>query len=1324
DFESVQAFPAFRGHGPHANMEYTLQAGRDFFAINYGMGGIGALIWANRIEVGPMQKCVTCKYEEFFLSSWPNGDPAQIVDVPSNVWQNTDKDTQKPGPTDLKPTKVLYPDDPSNVNHSYLGDHTKFRILHGGTNITHVHHQHAHQWLHSPNSDDSHYRDSQMISPGAAYTLDYVYRGSGNKNQTPGDSIFHCHFYPHFAQGMWALWRVHDTFEAGTELDENGIPVAGPNVWNRALPDGEIAEGTPTPAVVPLPTYPMAPMPGRVRVVAATSPADNTKEVGFKIEFNQTDLNNGKNPGYPFFIPGVAGQRITHPPLDFAVDNSGVVLNGGLPRHLIVDGDGLYEKHNRWDFTKEYKELVAFEVPEGGTPAEQVAMQRHADRKFASFLPENGNPSPDDFLFNGQPPIGGAPWADPGIRLDGCPVADNDPTAVNDDGTLCTDAPGPFDENVRHYKVVDFQLDVVLNKKGWHYPQQRISALWADLPATRSNTRKPQPLFFRANSGEVVEYWLANLVPAYYELDDFQVRTPTDVLGQHIHLVKFDVLASDGAANGYNYEDGTLAAEEVRGLVTHINLGGGLYPDASGGTPVTLATKCIPALGPDPNAPFGDPCTPGQAGEWMGAQATVQRWYVDPLLNNDGEDRTIRTVFTHDHFGPSTHQQAGLSAGLVVVPNDSDWRDPETGIMMGGKNHPQGNRPAGQIVDGGPTSWVADIITDPTSESYREFMLEFQDRALLYMATSQTAVVSYEEYAEETIGDTPPDAVRQKIGGWVCADETRLSCTASAPNFAIGAPTDSSVTRPSPQLVTNTFGVGGYSLNYRNEPIDLRLFDPPGGTTPPDSTDLSYIYASIPRADPAQNCQPTGSINQTPVCTGSAGGPHDFQFPPPFIDAGPQDPYTPLLRAYPGDDVQIRVLVGAHMSAHSMTLHGLRWLFEPSLANSGYRSTQGMGISEHYEMVFKVPYTNPDLEVADYAYVPSSSGIGQTFGNWGILRSYQSNKTGDAPGAGLLPTLPQNPNPWDHSPQVCPGDVDRTYNVVAVQAKEVIGSALEYNARGRPGTLEQKIVAEIALIYVQEDDLIVGAGGLETGTLTLKPGRKTEPLILRAAAGECIQVNLTNRVLRLDQDDMENPWPSCDDLPSANSLINAKVRVVSPNPIKLRTSCRVGLHAQLVSFDVTESNGVNVGLNPDITVAVGETKSVIWYAGTSVPDGNGGTMHTPVEFGSASLSPSAPRMQHEFGLIGALIIEPEGSAWCEDDNSRAQARVYANPGSGFSCEYPGPGPASFREFVAIVQDDVRALSLTPGEQQPPNMAPWTRAVNYRTEPLAYRFVDA
>ena len=53
----------------------------------------------------------------------------------------------------------------------------------------------------------------------------------------------------------------------------------------------------------------------------------------------------GVNPGYPFFIPGVAGHRPPHPPLD-------TVDDGGLPRHVIVGGTLDLESTTRLDFSK------------------------------------------------------------------------------------------------------------------------------------------------------------------------------------------------------------------------------------------------------------------------------------------------------------------------------------------------------------------------------------------------------------------------------------------------------------------------------------------------------------------------------------------------------------------------------------------------------------------------------------------------------------------------------------------------------------------------------------------------------------------------------------------------------------------------------------------------------------------------------------------------------------------------------------------------------------------------------------------------------------
>ena len=104
----------------------------------------------------------------------------------------------------------------------------------------------------------------------------------------------------------------------------------------------------------------------------------------------------------------------------------------------------------------------------------------------------------------------------------------------------------------------------------------------------------------------------------------------------------------------------------------------------------------------------------------MGAQTTIQRWFLDPQVDNSNVDRTLRTVFTHDHFGPSTHQQAGLYAGLLVEPTGSTWTSNDGLTTFGSRS------------DGGPTSWQARILTKNAADSYREFMLEFQDLQLAY----------------------------------------------------------------------------------------------------------------------------------------------------------------------------------------------------------------------------------------------------------------------------------------------------------------------------------------------------------------------------------------------------------------------------------------------------------------------------------------------------------------------------------------------------------------------------------------------------------------
>jgi hypothetical protein len=1272
----VQAFPWF-SQAQNASTP-TLNAGADSFAINYGAAGIAAEILANRMKLGPGADCDECKFEEFFLSSWVGGDPSMVVDVPANTPCTTGQleDYAQTVPNALNPpcvpgkpagaaraSKAYFPDDPSNVYHSYLGDRARFRILHAGAAVHHVHHHHAHQWLQSAGSDVSAYLDSQAIGPGASYTLDLVYDGSGNRNLTAGDSIFHCHFYPHFASGMWALFRVHDVFEAGTPLTD-GRPSPG----GRALPDPEILRGTPIPALLPLPTRPMAPWPAPAEII------NGQVKLG----------DGGGNPGYPFFVPGRAGHRPPHPPMDFAVDGK-EVLDGGLPRHLITKAEVKHEVHNSLDFSKDLGKTHAVELPEDGTPAEKAAMAAHAQKSIATYLPDG---TPGRFKMNGLPPAPGAPFANPGLGVDG---------------------------KVRHYRGASLQVDAVFNKRGWHYPQQRMMALWDDVKEILSGEKPPEPLFFRAHSDDVVEYWHTNLVPAYYELDDFQVRTPTDIIGQHIHLVKFDVLASDGAANGFNYEDGTFSPEEVRGRIDGINQAGGLLP-YGGGKPRSLRSKAIGALGCGPRAAADakPDCSnvPKAQRQWLGAQATVQRWWVDPLLDRSGNDRTFMTVFTHDHFGPSTHQMAGLYGGLLIEPAGSTWTMQDGRPMNSALGAP--NRRA----DGGPTSYAANILPKGGQRAYREFALAWGDLQLAYGPGSRTQPDCYpgQDPALFHCKPLPPGASYANYRGW--ADTTHAkncpSCPPAnppptpycpAPAHGVPAPTPAC---PMPYLISD-FGAGIVSMNYRGEPLPHRVDPPPIMPIMPIKsgveTDLAHVFRSIPRSDATMSNQPAGGAKIDPTCRGDCP-----TFPLRPISAGmnPTDPYTPLLRAYEDDPVQIRMLVGSHTSMHDFTMHGLKWQHAPFDPNSGFRNSQFMILSEHFEALFTVPRSAGE-QGADYLYNPSASYEGLTNGAWGLLRAYRKATPDLAP-------LPGNLNPPPALATGLPRGLSddcslglpclRQFNVSAVTVKQLLGEkgTLSYNERGinlgsKGYDKAHPLNDPNAIVYVRDDDI------LDSGRL--RQGVALEPLVLRAAAGDWIKVRLSNRV------NGEEPVFRAKE--SANRPAGTTAYSFGYADIKMSTSASVGLHPQLLAFDITSSNGANVGNNPVQTVspsdpkcsAVGvPCKDYLWYAGTLERSADGELRATPVEFGAVNLQPADPLMQAYHGLFGALVIEPKGASWVEDPGTHTSATVFSADGG------------VFRDFTLMFQNDI-SMELNGQSLYAASMP--LSAFNYRSDPFFYRY---
>lgn len=1230
----VQAFPDYYTT-PGTNL--VVSGGGDGFSINYGASGIVNEILANRLKIGPAADCPECKFEEFFLSSWPGGDPGLIVDIPANLncagnWLSniatssagstagtvtaSDWGTRNCKNADtprIKPTKAFYPDDPSNVYHSYLGDHTIFRVLHAGASVHHVHHHHAHQWLFAPDQPGSSYLDSQAIGPGSTFSMELVYYGAGNQNLTAGDSIFHCHFYPHFASGMWALFRVHDTLELGTELDADGRPKPG----SRALPDPEIATGTPTPAVVPLPTYAQAPVPAPVEIA------------GGQVHFAKKP---DRNPGYPFFVPGLAGHRAPHPPLAFARDKD-TVLDGGLPRHLVLGGQVKTEVHSQTDYTKNLDRIDALRLPEEGTVVEQLAMKAHEQRLHRGITPDG---APADFIETGAPRASGAPFANP-------------------------TPPDQKDAARRLYKGADVQIDTVFNKAGWHYPQQRMMALWSDVKPLIDGTKPPEPLFVRANNGETVEYWQTNLVPSYYELDDYQVRTPTDIIGQHIHLVKFDVLAADGAANGFNYEDGTFSPQEVRDRINAINQLRGLCDPAPG--MIDIPSVCpagsqrkpltaipIPALGEGP----------GQ--EWRGAQATVRLWYVDPLKDL-ARERSYMTVFTHDHFSPSTHQEAGLYGGLLIEPKGSSWTRPDGSPLGQGRD------------DGGPTSYAANILppTGSPDKSYREFALAWADTQLVYGNASKSRPDCY---------PTPPSAPgcvgpAKVYTGW--------TDTANATNPA----TNAAGAQP---LVIADFGSGMFSMNYRNEPLPLRLDN--ANPSNPQAGDAAWSYASIAGRNAQFSVQPAPGSKINPACTDTSC----FIFPKNPISSGMknEDPFTPLLNVFPQDPVQIRLLSGGFTTMHDIITHGLPWKFEPYNPNSGWRESQLALLSEHFELHVTAP------RAGDYLYATSASYEGMSNGLWGLLRAAETQPD--------LKPLPSNPTPANlpftppEVSQQCSGGVPclRIFAVTALTIEQALGkgAALTYNGRGltlSTGFATNEVLNDpMAIIYVRNEDLCERDSSDCVNGGMLKRGITVEPLVLRVAAGDVVQVTLSNAV----------------DTSAATFTTNisgARVGVPYSNPyagINLTPSTTVGLHPQLLAQDVTSGNGINVGDNPASTASPMGNRNYTWYAGTLEAVPGGAPKATPVEFGALNLMPADPLNHPYRGLFGGLVVEPAGSSFVEDPASHMSATVFLKDGS------------SFREFVAIGQDDADILLNGKSNYAAGNAL---SAVNYRTEPAIYRY---
>lgn len=191
--------------------------------------------------------------------------------------------------------------------------------------------------------------------------------------------------------------------------------------------------------------------------------------------------------------------------------------------------------------------------------------------------------------------------------------------------------------------------------------------------------------------------------------------------------------------------------------------------------------------------------------------------------------------------------------------------------------------------------------------------------------------------------------------------------------------------------------------------------------------------------------------------------------------------------------------------------------------------------------------------------------------------------------------------------------------------------------------------------------------------LVPKPHRLARPLVLRARKGELLRVRLSN----------ELPRPA-------------------------------GITMQGVRYDARRMDGLAAGRNPDTSTPPGGSRVYQWLCEEE------GVFH----FGDMADARGEGTQSH--GLVGALVVEPEGASWTDPETGEPLA-------AGLAADVHLP-ERSFREFVIVMMEypdndnpaqpgghehHLAADGIDPvAELRPPGnpMLP----VNLRIEPLGWR----
>jgi FtsP/CotA-like multicopper oxidase with cupredoxin domain len=394
------------------------------------------------------------------------------------------------------------------------------------------------------------------------------------------------------------------------------------------------------------------------------------------------------------------------------------------------------------------------------------------------------------------------------------------------------------------------------------------------------------------------------------------------------------------------------------------------------------------------------------------------------------------------------------------------------------------------------------------------------------------------------------------------------------------------------------------------------------------------------------------------------------------------DPRTPLLRAYAGDPVVVRT-IGLSERVEALRFQGHRFKRERFNVDGELVDAATTGISERFDYVMDGGAGGPAKMAGDYLYY-STRNFAFESGGWGIFRVHDRLQSDlqPLPGQTAPPTGTGFPilRPATGNTQTTPGP-----NPPPSTQAGVVSSTASPCAAGAPVRAYDVSVFNQPLPTAPRADMAGVIYSLTSDMAAIKAGSKrAEPLVLRANQGDCVQVTLRDQI-------------------ASGTMVGGT---------------RAGFDLGKLLYNPQTSAGTAVGLNPDTTVAAGQSMMLQFAAdkllGTSIFQNLGSVAST------------------RHGAYGQLVVEPTGSTWSDSANgapltatrTASQAIIRASSGNfrefnitmGVTDQQYARSTVDYQDVVAGAGVD----SLFPDFNKPVGSAPAFSNVNYSTAPLTTR----